>query len=241
MMRERTAVLLRTLCLGAYVTRGLFEQALDTRTDKQETGWARVRVVLLERWLAEQGLEEFLSEEEAADMALPHWDSAVINRASWRVEALGPLAWAIHLVDGIPAADALYESASLVDRLPLQAADIEAFLREGRLRSADDLLWARDIAELWHWRARIEAAHRRDLLSEAEATRRVRKIARGAFEHGAIPEPVADDFPAFGGPFRALTDEQLPRVHSAAYQRHYALNWICGYGTGWDSTPTDTV
>jgi uncharacterized protein DUF4272 len=30
------------------------------------------------------------------------------------------------------------------------------------------------------------------------------------------------------------------RVAPIAGQRHYALNWLCGYGANWDSVPTDT-
>ena len=41
---------------------------------------------------------------------------------------------------------------------------------------------------------------------------------------------------------RDLTEEEWREVTSIAAERHFALNWLCGYAPGnrWDATPTET-
>jgi hypothetical protein len=77
------------------------------------------------------------------------------------------------------------------------------FRRTAKLRSAEDIGRARDLAARWHGRART------------------RQLGEG-------------------------DDPQVERVDldadvtAAAVERHYALNWLCGYASDWDSVPTDT-
>ena len=42
--------------------------------------------------------------------------------------------------------------------------------------------------------------------------------------------------------YRDLTDEEWSSIRSIAFERHFALNWLCGYAPDnrWDETPTDT-
>ena len=53
---------------------------------------------------------------------------------------------------------------------------------------------------------------------------------------------IHDDFPAKGKAYRDLTADEWSEVRSVCAERHYALNWLCGYAPGndWDHTPTET-
>ena len=59
-------------------------------------------------------------------------------------------------------------------------------------------------------------------------------------DRGLLPLPVRGDFPAFGGGYRELSPEQHAEALSIAYERHRALNWLCGAGEDLAQTPTDT-
>ena len=59
-------------------------------------------------------------------------------------------------------------------------------------------------------------------------------------DRGLLPRPVRGDFPAFGTGYRELEPDQYAEALSIAYERHRALNWLCGYGKSWHETPTDT-
>ena len=63
-----------------------------------------------------------------------------------------------------------------------------------------------------------------------------------AAQNGAFPAPIGDDFPAFGKPYRELTNEEFSIATSVATERHRALNWVSGRAprNSWAETPTDT-
>ena len=60
------------------------------------------------------------------------------------------------------------------------------------------------------------------------------------FEQRPAAAPLRGDFPAYGEVYRQLTEEQQDEAHQIAWQRHRALNWLCGLGKTWDAVPTDT-
>ncbi len=70
----------------------------------------------------------------------------------------------------------------------------------------------------------------------------VQEVAKEAHKQGEVPQIRDDDFLAKGKAYRDLTDDEWSEVRSITMERHYALNWICGYAKGnqWDKTPTDT-
>lgn len=63
---------------------------------------------------------------------------------------------------------------------------------------------------------------------------------RGGDERDFVP--IDGDFPAFGKPFRDVSDEEFLRIRSISQERHKALNWLCGYAPRncWSDTPTNT-
>lgn len=169
--------------------------------------------------------------------------------ASWLVESLQTLMWALSLVSESPPYDNMADH-DILKTIP--SVDVGGFIGSACLRPRAQIDRARDIAEFWHWRART-----RELIELGEALPSdeklkaagfhsyddiVRVTARKAAEEGAIPACIENDFPARGKAYRELSRHEWVEVRSIAIQRHFTLNWLCGYAreNRWDETPTDT-
>ena len=167
--------------------------------------------------------------------------------ASWRLEAFQVLLWALGQLSVLPPFDTLAERED-VKRFP--PPEMTASFSGATLISSSVIDKARDVAELWHWRSRTrQLIERGDTLSRRLQTREVKSFddivrlaVRKAHDDGVIPPPIDDDFPALGKAYRALTADEWAMVASITRERHFALNWLCGYAPGnqWDRTPTDT-
>jgi hypothetical protein len=159
-------------------------------------------------------------------------DTAVVD-AVWQAEGLGTLLWALGRIELPP-----YDLAFDHDRL------LATTLDGATLRSAEEIEQARQIARIWHWRARTSALQgdgrtalpeRWQSFEQLIATTAVR-----GHEQGLLPRPLRGDFPAFGKVYRELSHDEGNEAESIAWERHRALNWLCGLGRSWDETPTDT-
>lgn len=171
-----------------------------------------------------------------------------IADSSWRVEALGVLLWALGFVDRILSYD---ESTGPEFIGKFWSVEDESFVRTARLRSRDEIALARDIAESWHWRSRTRQICEDGTPFPDDPSFReagffsfddiVRKTSVFNAEEGMF-EAIEEDYPAFGKAYRDLSDEEWSTVRSITMERHFALNWLCGYSPGhkWDETPTDT-
>ena len=152
--------------------------------------------------------------------------------ALWQGEGLGALLWALELA-ALPPFDRCFDPAALLET-PLRAA---------RLRDRAQVEHTREAARLWHWRARtafLRAGGELELPPGWQSFEQLIAVAalRG-HERGLLPAPLRGDFPARGAGYRALAPEQLLELLSIAYERHRALNWLCG-NASWARTPTDT-
>ena len=102
----------------------------------------------------------------------------------------------------------------------------------------------RESARLWHWRARTRSCTPEAALSSRRAGRPFEQLiavaALRGHELGLLPAPIRGDFPAFGTAYRSLPADRQLEALSIAYERHRALNWLCGLGGSWAETPTDT-
>jgi hypothetical protein len=176
-----------------------------------------------------------LSESLRAALAELSWDGddGHLAESVWAGEGLGMLLWALELAQ-LPPYDRPFDAEKLV------ATELD----EAILRPAEEIERARETARLWHWRARtavLEAEGDVDLPQEWQSfDQLVGATAMRAFEQGLLPRPLRGDFPAFGAVYRELSEEQQDEAHQIAWQRHRALNWLCGLGKTWDSVPTDT-
>jgi hypothetical protein len=106
---------------------------------------------------------------------------------------------------------------------------------------------SRSLAELWHWRSRTRELieEKRPFPAEIPQFKSydeiVRFSAKATNEKDSL-EIIDEDFAAIGKAYRDLTDEEWSSIRSIAFERHFALNWLCGYAPDnrWDETPTDT-
>lgn len=204
--------------------------------------WGTVRELGLWPELAPTELE--LAGKTAVTMSLREQ----IN-ATWRIEALQVLAWALRLVPELPSYDT-QANADLVGMLA--GKDPAEFIKSARLRPKAQIDKARDIAELWHWRSRTrQLIEQGSVLHPSEQMKAagirsyddiVRSAASKALEAGDISSCIDGDFPAKGKAYRDLTAEEYADVTSITSERHFAFNWLCGFAPDnqWDETPTDT-
>lgn len=168
--------------------------------------------------------------------------------ASWAVEGMAMLAWALGVLPELPAWDVQVEP-SLLDAIPNPTA-LAAFRAGVTLRSPEELERARGAAELWHWRSRTRELQESGFALPDELKKPgisslddiVRLTAAHAFAEGTIPRAIDGDFPARGEAYRALSDDAWHEVRSIAVERHRALEWLAGNAPddAWDEAPTDT-
>lgn len=168
--------------------------------------------------------------------------------ASWRIEAALVLAWALRRIANLPPYD-VDVNPQFLKSLP---KDPSEFIATAELRPQAEIDRRRDVAELWHWRSRTRELIERGepFPSNQDFKRRglrsfediVRLAAAKAAQDGVIDEPINGDFPAFGKAYRDLSEQEWAKIRSITMERHFALNWLCGYAPGgrWDETPTGT-
>ncbi len=163
--------------------------------------------------------------------------------ASWQVESIGVLAWALGLIDELPAWDAQVPPAA-VQSIP-GPRDLAAFRAEVTLRDEDELDDALTAAELWQWRSRTRELAEGGFTLPDELKRPgvhtledvIKVTTAAAFENGTIEEALGGDFPARGKPYRDLDDDEASELRSIAVERHRALSWLCGITETWDVSP----
>lgn len=167
---------------------------------------------------------------------------------SWRVEAAQVLAWALGLLPELPPYDQQVSGEFL--KHP-EGFNIAEFIASAKLRDEKEIDRAREIAELWHWRSRTRQLQEEgrpctanDWMKEAGMNSYesiIRITAETMAKDGFISEQ-AGDFLVSGKAYKDLNPQEWSSVRSITVERHFALNWLCGYAPGnkWDDTPTET-
>jgi hypothetical protein len=233
----------RALCLRALQFRAVFEYAYRGNPDPDGELRAdlRKRLVALNAWVSVEGIDLHASATEGALLAkaLGTWVEQELRDASWRNEAYGTVLWALGQIPVIPPYDQQFEDTDQCIEWLEPATEVLARMR---LRPAAEIARARKVAELWNWRARTTRLQHQQwrLAKRHNLPAVIRRAAHLAHEHGDLPPPMKDDFPAFGKPYARLSSKEHSEAESIATERHFALNWLCGYSEDWDSTPTDT-
>jgi hypothetical protein len=226
----------RILVLSAIFRRLALENAL---LDEEDDPLADV---FDEReWLRDQDLAMHLTAWEAALLDRPLGSIApeVIMGASWQGEALVALAWAIGAVE-MPPIDAMSDPRRIMELVPRPWDTIKPWISDSTIISESEAVQARELAEIWHWRATSELlrreappAHRQEFESA------IREVAVEALNVGIVPALCDSDFPVRGRSIKELSDTDVDELVSATSQRLRALNWLCGFGHSWDDVPLD--
>ena len=163
--------------------------------------------------------------------------------AGWLAESIACLHWALKIIPEMPSYDQ-EASHELVNALP--ANSIKELIQQAHLRPKEEIKRQRNVAELWHWRARTrrlqEDGHLFQLPGGYTIEQVIELTALKGAESGDLPRPIGSDFPAMGKPYRDLSFEEFAILTSIAQERHKALNWLCGFSSSgqWADTPTDT-
>jgi hypothetical protein len=201
--------------------------------------------------LQKRQLWEYVSPAEREFLECPVGkltEQQVLN-VLWRREAARVLAWALGILSELTPYD---KALPRENKKLVPGDDAMNFIASARLREEKEIDSARDLAELWHWRSRT-----RQLMEEghpfqpSEAMKKaglntmqdiIRASAQLAVQRGDLPMCIADDYPVRGKAYRDLDADEWSEVRSVTVERHFTLNWLCGYAplNGWDDTPTDT-
>jgi hypothetical protein len=226
---ERVA--LRALALAAACGRGLLEQH-----DPAEAATEERRQRLLE-WADAAGLGDELEPDEWALLQCPTGSLARqdVLDATWRVEGLVVLAWALNLVD-MPPHDLLVEVCPLFKALSfLDAQGARTLQTTARLRPAAELCEMQTRLQAIHWRLRdfTERPAAMDFVAFAE------DAWFGPFDASALPL-IDGDLAVRGQPISAAPRDSLGPIHSAARERHLASNWLRGFSRHYSRTDTPT-
>ncbi len=237
-VRAPAEVAARVIVVAAVCHRAYLERAeADNGADDPEA--ERFDLVA---WLRIEGLDPIASpiERRLLQTRLGRLTTNETDAATWRTEALAPLAWAMGFLEALPQYHLPIDPGPLLDAVPSPWDKTAPFRTGVRLRSEEEIAAERERAELWHWRATMV-----DLLQEApgkEAQRLaavIREVAGEAARAGLIAKVAGGDFPVDGRPYRDLDEETLGMAAAIAEERHHALNWLCGFGTDWDTVPMD--
>ena len=237
-LRAPAEVAARVILLAAICRRAYLERAeVDDGSDDPEAD--RFDLVA---WLRTEGLDPVAapSERHLLQTRLGRLGSDKIDAASWQTEALAALAWAMGVLEALPPYHIPVDPGPLLDAVPSPWDKTSQFRTSVRLRPEEVIAAQRERAELWHWRATMV-----DLLLEARPRETqqlntvIREVADEASRAGLIDQAVASDFGVDDRPYRDLDEDAVDVATVIAAERHRALNWLCGFGSDWDSVPTD--
>jgi hypothetical protein len=233
-------VAVRALVLHSVVK---IAMAVAHRRRMSEVEFASIRdhyVRLVLPYVPAFGIEDggFLIEDDPARQE-EQWPIAL-----GRIEHFQVMAWALGHLDALPAYDrpadtALLDVPDLKDpaRLPFAV-----------LRPVAEIEHAGQVAELWYWRAQVHRAVRDGIaIPPSDETVKLgihtyadhaRWLAERHGATGILPPAIDGDFPAFGKPYRDLTEDERGLIYEVTYQRHYSFTWLRGLSpmNDWDHT-----
>lgn len=198
---------------------------------------------LQKEWVGMSGVNSLLSPDEKKlfEAEPGTWTQQQMFDASWRMESLGVLLWAMGISDEIPPYDVQFSDEEKLEAVPFLDS-IGAFVEGSKIRNKKEIQKARNVAEMWNWRCRVKTLQEEGTVPPPEGStyeEAIKKSAKNAYRRKDISKPIDGDFPILGKAFRDLTEEEYPIVSAIAMERHFALNWLCDLSDNWDDTPTE--
>jgi Domain of unknown function (DUF4272) len=194
------------------------------------------------KWLAAEKVTVHLSASEQQLLNKPFgtWSERTLLSIGWRVEALGIMLWVLNRMEHIPSYDDQFFAADVFAPLDLLSPTID-FIWLASLRPADELRQARDAAEQWDWRSRATELERMGVRPPEGVTFSdvIRTTAEHARANGYLAYLIQGDFPAFGKAYVDLTDDEYALTSAIAYERYFALNWVCEISSTWEGIRLD--
>jgi hypothetical protein len=215
----------RSVVLATLARRGMLDveqgrDLFDLETDRFDLStWARTE---LQNWLDEREVT-LLGKPvgELSDDEISRCEDALIGAST--------IAWALRVVDTdqLPLPQGGSAEETTLAWAPAPWAKVRQLQSRVRLRSDEDLARERERWELWYWRA-VDAPESPgalpDVIAEVESTGLV-PIVEGDFANDA-------DIP-----YSRLGHDHQADIAWLAELRLRTLNWVCGYGSSWESAP----
>lgn len=227
----------RILILASLCRRAFLETPDASRELHDETNSERFDLLA---WLQQEGLAPALTPDEQQFLETPigALTADEVIPATWHIEALRPLMWAVNLEPELPAPYQLADAAASLPHVPAPWDDTGDFVRSLRLRSEEEIAGERERAEIWLWRAEIEP-ERRSLRGRERSKLEtdIRAVVVESIDAGFFSNAAGGDFPVEGRPFRELQPTVIETIEGVAGARLHALNWLCGFGTTWADVP----
>jgi hypothetical protein len=240
----------RALCLRALLHRFEIEGLMHRRrrpsgpaaTDNPDRLPAEARQIT--EWLQRENLWPAVSAHEQTLLLSPagSWSAQALTNISWRAESLCVIGWALNLENQIAPYDLQVATSSPVFNLQI-LVPADSFIASARLRDEAEILYAREVAETWLWRARTTQIQKEPAKYPPPAGWTFEQIIRQAASHwegAGLFQTTRGDYPARGKAYADLTEAEWHELRSIASERLYAANWLCRYSTNWDAVPTST-
>ncbi len=105
-------------------------------------------------YLKQHNLWESLSREEKTYLSNPTYGNQAQINATWRIEALFLLAWAVGLVPELPFPPNEADINDFIDSLPSSNEDPHEFIKSLELRQISEIMDASDLIYRLHWASR---------------------------------------------------------------------------------------
>ncbi len=220
----------RALAMAAVCARGLLEQE-EPAPDVEET-----RKGLLQ-WIDDIGVGNELEPDEWKVLQRPHKTLSrqeALN-ATWRLEGLGVLAWALNRHELLPI-DELIQPPKLLPALGLLDADrAKLLLAEPPLRPLDELQAFADCMFALNWRmvnyrVKPEGMNFREFAKTAWF---------GPLEIEGV-RLVNDDLAIGDQAIHQADPQRVQAASIAAVERHQAANWLVGHAPLYSKVETNT-
>jgi hypothetical protein len=220
----------RAMALAAVTNRGLLENEAGNLDDPESI---RGRI---ETWIHQAEIADELEPDEWEVIQRPigTLDLQSVLNATWRLEGLGVLLWALGRCE-LPPYDQLVEPADLYAAVRLFDDEAGQLAHEAQLRSEEELQEMAEHLLMFHWRMR-------DFSLRPQATDFV-ELSQGCWfgTFDITKFRIVDRDLAIGE--QAIADappDEVQRVHSTAMERHLAINWLLGFSEVYSQTDTST-
>ena len=213
----------RLLVLVAVARRGFLEQA-ENPLPAEARAAERFDLV---GWLTDERLLALATpaESELLRADIGELSPEAAAEATWALEGVAALAWALNLLTEEPWLTAPAPAAALLAALPATWSRTIQFRDEAELRDEAVIASAREAAEIWAARAQLWYDQ---VNQDADAAALIRDLAAEAVAAGIITSTLAGDFPVAGRPYAKLPPSEVHDLAMIAEHRLAALDWLCG-------------
>lgn len=242
---HKNEIAIRAYCLSALLVRNEYEMSMQNIESDPIFSTKDTEILQsLNKWCTSEEIESSFStsEHKLYKKKVGTWSRQEIINISWRNQSLGVLLWALSLYDEMVAYDDGFRlNENLFNRLGV-LIPMKEFSKRIKLRSIEEIRFQRDVAEHWHWRCRTHEIIKSGRTSPENTSWNeiITRSADTGYSDKTNPKPINGDFPVNGIAFKDLSEGNFAVIRSSIMERHYALNWLCGYSKNWDEVSTDT-